>query len=140
MNEKVLVMRKVVLALMMVLLSGWVAATAGLGTLTYAVFGVTAGLAAAFLLRRGQPGQEENPYIGLAAAYGSLTVTACALILLQAAQYHRESRVSPGFGYLIAAMLLPQVVFPAALRAILPPGARAVSIRKPATSPSSSPR
>lgn len=116
MKEKILVMRKTTLVLMMVTLSCWVAATAGLGTVTYVVFGLTAGLATAFLLRSGRPALEENPYIGLAAAYGSLLTASCALILMQAVQYYRESRVSPGFGFLMAALLIPQVVFPAALR------------------------
>jgi hypothetical protein len=56
-------------------------------------------------------------YSRLAAAYGSILVASCVLILVQAAQYYREGAFSPWFGYLIAAMLIPQAVFPALLRA-----------------------
>ncbi|HBB67618.1 MAG TPA: hypothetical protein DCZ93_10050 [Elusimicrobia bacterium] len=114
--KKILILRKAALALMMVMLSGWAAAAAGLGTVTYVIVGVTVGMVVAFLLRKDLPVHEEDPYAGLAAAYGSMLSTACVLVFLQAAQYYRESRISPVFGYLIAAMLIPQVVFPAILR------------------------
>lgn len=116
MKKKILLMRKAALALMMVMLSGWAAAAAGPGTVAYVLVGVTVGMVVAFLLHKGPPVHEEDPYIGLAAAYGSMLVTSCVLVFMQAAQYYRESRISPGFGYLIAAMLVPQVVFPAILR------------------------
>jgi len=118
MKEKVLYMQKAALALNMVMLSGWAAAAAGQGTITYVVIGVTVGLVTSLLLRKKVAASgEADPYLRLAAAYGSILAASCVLILVQAAQYHREGAFSPWFGYLIAAILIPQAVFPALLRA-----------------------
>lgn len=68
MRKKILLMRKAALALMMAMLSGWAAAAAGPGTVAYVLVGVAVGMVVAFLLRKGPPVHEEDPYIGLSAA------------------------------------------------------------------------
>jgi uncharacterized membrane protein YfcA len=116
MEKKTVFLQKATLALMMTMLSGWAAAAAGLTRITFVVAGVTVGLTAAFLLRKAGPAPDTDPYPRLAAAYGSLLLASAAIAITQGIQYYREARFSPWLGYLLAAMLIPQVVFPAVLR------------------------
>lgn len=116
MEKKTVFLQKLTLALMLVLLSAWAAAAAGLTRITFVVAGVTVGLTAAFLLRKGGPAPESDPYPRLAAAYGSLLLASAAIAIIQGIQYYREARFSPWFGYFLAALLIPQVVFPTVLR------------------------
>lgn len=116
MKTKTMLLQKATLALMLTMLSGWAAAAAGPTWITFAVVGVTVGMAAAFLLRGGRPAPDAGPYPRLAAAYGSLLLASAAIAIIQAVQYYKEARFSPWFGYFLAALLIPQVVFPAVLR------------------------
>lgn len=116
MKTKTVFLQKLTIALMLVMLTGWVASAAGLTRITFVVAGVTVGLTAAFLLRKGGPAPDSDPYPRLAAAYGSLLTASAAIAIIQGVQYYQEARFSPWFGYFLAALLIPQVVFPAVLR------------------------
>ncbi|MHB0995554.1 MAG: hypothetical protein ACYC2I_04205 [Elusimicrobiales bacterium] len=115
MKTKALFLQKAALVLMLAMLSGWAAAAAGLTRITFVVVGVAVGMTAAFLLRKGGPAPDSDPYLRLAAAYGSLLIVSAVIAIIQGIQYYREARFSPWFGYLLAALLIPQVVFPAVL-------------------------
>lgn len=116
MKTKAVLLQKAALVLMLAMLSGWAASAAGLTRITFVVAGVTVGLTAAFLLRKAGPAPDTDPYPRLAAAYGSLLTASAVIAIIQGVQYYQEARFSPWFGYFLAALLIPQVVFPAVLR------------------------
>lgn len=116
MKTKAVFLQKAALVLMLAMLSGWAASVAGLTRITFVVAGVAVGMTAAFLLRKGGPAPDSDPYPRLAAAYGSLLTASAAIAIIQGVKYYQEAHFSPWFGYLLAALLIPQVAFPVLLR------------------------
>ena len=114
MEKKMKLMHKVMTSLLMASLVFWSWATNGL--ISFTTLLIVFIFAAVLISNKRQPGDERDWQINSLAAYGSFIVTICFLLIMQAVEYLKTSKVNPLFGYTMAVLMLSHLGFTLVLR------------------------